>query len=110
MNLKELEARLQSLIEIDLPSIIPGKQVEDVLIQKLAVAIHANTVKAEDNSLLAPNIYTIVLHPRSAEKWQDQQLLTVLLHSISSVAQEAGFRFIMAPTITLSTNENLSTS
>jgi hypothetical protein len=110
MNLKELETRLQALVEVDLPSIIPGRQVEDIVIQKLAAAIHSNTVEAEDHSLLAPNIYTLTLHPSVVEKWQDPQLLTVLLHSITTVAQEAGFRFIMAPTITLLTNENLSIS
>jgi len=108
MNLKELEARLQALVEIDLPSIISGRKIEDVVIQKLAAAIEANTVEAEDHSILAPNIYTLILHPNVIEKWQDQQLLTILLHSISAVAQEAGFRFIMPPTITLSMNENLS--
>ncbi|WP_345321431.1 hypothetical protein [Candidatus Villigracilis proximus] len=39
MNLKELEARLQSLVEVDLLNVLPGKKVEDVIIQKLAAAI-----------------------------------------------------------------------
>ena len=43
MNLQELEARLQSLIEVDLLNILPGRKVEDVIVQKLAAAIQLNT-------------------------------------------------------------------
>src|SRR5258706_4366682 len=99
MNLKELEARLQALVEIDLPSIISGRKIEDVVIQKLAAAIEANTVEAEDHSRLAPNIYTLILHPNVIEKWQEQQLLTILIHSNSAVAHEAGVPSIMPTTI-----------
>jgi len=108
MNLKELEARLQALIEIELPSMLPGRQVEDIVVQKLAAAIHSNTLQSDDKTLLAPNIYTLIVHPDALAKWQDQKLLAILLNSISLVAQEAGFRFIIAPTITISINQNLS--
>ncbi len=108
MNLKELEARLQALIEIDLPSILPGRKVEDIIVQKIATAIHGNTAETEDHTILAPNTYTLVVHPTAMAKWQNEQLLTILLHSISTVAQEAGFRFIIKPTIIISTNENLA--
>ncbi|MFN8412680.1 MAG: FhaA domain-containing protein [Anaerolineales bacterium] len=108
MNLKELEARLQALIEVDLPSLIPARKVEDVVIQKLATAIQVNTKVLADGTVLAPNIYTLQLHPDSLGKWQDKQLLAVLLHSISTVAQEANFRFTITPTITLSTDPTIS--
>src|SRR5689334_16219119 len=108
MNLKELEDRLQTLIEIDLPGILPGRKVEDLVVQKIANALHANTVETEDHMTLAPNSYTLVVHPSEVTKWENEQLLTVLLHSISTVAQEAGFRFIIAPTILISTSETIS--
>ena len=108
MNIKELEARLQALIEIDLPSILPGRKVEDVIVQKIATAIHGNTMESEDHTTMAPNSYTLVVHPAIAAKWRNEQLLAVLLNSISTVAQEAGFRFIIAPTIEISENENIS--
>ena len=108
MNLKELEARLQSLIEVDLLKILPGRKVEDVIVQKLAAAIQLNTVPAVDGSVIAPNVYTLIVHPNEAAKWQEQKLLTILLHSITAVAQEAGFRITISPTITISTNEKLS--
>ena len=34
MNLREIEARLQSLIEVDLLGLLPGKNVEDVIVLK----------------------------------------------------------------------------
>lgn len=108
MNLKELEDRLQTLIEIDLPGILPGRKVEDLVVQKIANALHANTVETQDHVTLAPNSYTLVVHPSEATRWENEQLLTVLLHSISTVAQEAGFRFIIAPTILISTSETIS--
>ncbi len=108
MNLKELEARLQSLIEVDLLHVLPGRKVEDVIVQKLAAAIQLNTTTLEDGSIAAPNVYTLVLHPHESAKWQDQQLLAILLHSITTVTQEAGFRITISPTITILTDEKLS--
>jgi hypothetical protein len=108
MNLKELEARLQALIEIDLPGIIPGNKVDDVLIQKLASAIQVNTTTLEDGTLVAPNVYTLLIHPDALAGWQDKNLLAVLLHSIGTVAQEAGLQFTITPTIRLSSDTKLS--
>jgi hypothetical protein len=108
MNLKELETRLQSLIEVDLLNILPGRKVEDLIVQKLASAIQLNTTTLEDGSTVAPNEYTFVMHPDASAKWQDQQLLAILLHSVTTVTQEAGFRITISPTITIVTDENLS--
>ena len=107
MNLKELEARLQLLIEVDLLNILPGRKVEDVIVQKLAAAIQLNTTTLEDGSVVAPNVYTLILHPDVSAKWQDQQLLAILLRSITTVAQEAEFRITISPTITIATDEKL---
>jgi hypothetical protein len=110
MNLQELETRLQSLIEVDLLNILPGRKVEDVIVQKLASAIQLNAITLEDGSVVAPNKFTLILHPDESAKWQDQQLLAILLHSITTAAQEAGFRITMSPTITIATDEKLSLS
>ena len=110
MNLKELEARLQSLVEVDLLNALPGKKVGDVIIQKLAAAIQINTITLNDGSTIAPDVYTLIMHPQASVKWQDSQLLAVLLHSITTLAQEAGFRFTITPTITISTDEKISIS
>lgn len=99
LNLQELEARLQTLIEINLLSLLPGKKIEDVIIQKLALAIQRNTENA-------PDVYTLIMHPQMAEQWQEQKLLSALLQSITAVAHEAGLSFLASPTITISASEN----
>lgn len=108
MNLQELETRLQSLIEVDLLNILPGRKVEDVIVQKLAAAIHLNTRTQANGSVIAPNVYTLVMHPDQSAKWQDQQLLAILLHSINRVTREAGFRITISPTITIEMDDKLS--
>jgi hypothetical protein len=110
MNLQELEARLQSLIEVDLLNILPGRKVEDIIVQKLAAAIQLNTTKLEDGSIVAPNVFTLIMHPDEAAKWQDQQLLAILLNSITTVTQEAGFQITISPAITIATDEKLTLS
>lgn len=108
MNLKELEARLQTLVEVDLMSVLPGKKVEDVVIQKLAAAIQLNTIQLDDGAFAAPNVYTLIVHPDFAAQWQEPHLLETLLRGINTAGQDAGFRFTTAPTITIATDENLS--
>jgi len=104
MNLQELEARLQTLIEIDFLKALPGGKAEDVIVHKLAAALARY---AQDNPSEAPNVYDIHLHPQVAEKWQNPNFLATLLHSITTVAQEAGFRFTMSPVINIVSNANI---
>lgn len=106
MNLSELEARLQNLVEVDLLRVLPGKKVEDVVIQKLAAAIQYKTLTTLHGTT-APDIFTLILHPQTAKGWQDEQMLAVLLHSIIAVAQEAGLRFTIPPTVTISADEKI---
>lgn len=108
MNLKELESRLQTLIEVDLLNALPGRKLEDVIVQKLAAAIHQNALPINDDAMTAPDVFTLVMHPVTANAWQEPQLLTILLHSINVVAQEAGMRFAIAPTLTISTDDKIS--
>lgn len=106
MNLSELEARLQTLIEVDLLNVLPNKKVEDVIIQKLAAAIQHNTF-ATSLGATAPDVFTLVMHPETAKNWQDEKILTVILQSLLVVAREAGLRFTISPTVTISTDGNI---
>ena len=64
MNLKELEARLQALIEVDLLKILPSRKVEDVIVQKLAAAIQLNTT-SEPLDSLSSAYRTLLYHAHS---------------------------------------------
>ncbi|KAA0281361.1 MAG: DUF3662 domain-containing protein [Anaerolineales bacterium] len=107
MNLRELESRLQNLIEVDLLKVLPGRAVEDVIIQKLAAAIQKNSIHSNDE-IIIPDVYTFVLNPEKIGAWDDANLLTVILHSITTVAREAGFKFTISPTVSVTTDEKIS--
>jgi hypothetical protein len=110
MNLIELESRLQTLVEVQLLSVLPGQKVEDLVIQKLAAAMHANLVTLEDGSLVAPNLYTIIVNPRAAGKWREPKLLDALIEVIHKAGEEAGFKFAAPPAISIATDKTLSPS
>ena len=85
-------------------------RVEVVIIQKLAAAIQQNMTTTEAGLVVAPDVFTLILHPETAKHWMDQKLLTVVLHSITEVGQEAGFKFTIPPTITITTDEKIPTN
>ncbi len=105
MNLSEIEARLQSLIEVDLLRLLPGSKVETLVIQQLAAAIRNNARPLEDGSLAAPTSYTLTVNPLDFPKWQNEQLLAIVLQAVTATVQDAGFRFTISPTITVLSSE-----
>jgi hypothetical protein len=61
LKLEQLESRLQALIEVRLVSALPGFQVEDLVVQKLASAMKSNL--AEDLTKTYSNIFTLIVSP-----------------------------------------------
>jgi pSer/pThr/pTyr-binding forkhead associated (FHA) protein len=108
MKLQELEARLQNLVEVRLLGTFPVLKTEDRVMQKLATAMQTNLVTLGDGSLIAPNVYTIVVHPEAAARWQDPHLLESLIEILTLAVQEAGLHFLSAPTITIASDATLS--
>jgi pSer/pThr/pTyr-binding forkhead associated (FHA) protein len=108
MNLQELESRLQNLVEVRLLSTFPVLKTEDRAIQKLAAAMQTSMVTLGDGSLIAPNVYTIIVHPDAAARWQQPRLLESLIEILNIAVQEAGLNFLSAPTITIATDTTLS--
>ena len=108
MNLLELEARLQSLIEVDLMSFLPGTRLEDVIIQKLAAALDTQLNSGQKGGTSVPDVFTVIVHPTTAEKLRDYRLIETLIRSLLVVGEEAGYRFSNRPTITISPDESLS--
>ena len=104
LKLEQLEARLQALIEVRLVSALPGFQVEDLVAQKLANAMKNELAEGADGSKIAPNVFTLVVHPDSMERWQEPRLLEAMLNSIKIVGEEAGLQFNASPTISIVQN------
>ena len=101
LNLEQLEARLQALIEVKLVSALPGIQVEDLVVHKLANAMKNNLVEDIAGNKIAPNVFTLITHPKLAGNWQRPELLEAMINSIKVVGEEAGLQFSAAPTISI---------
>jgi pSer/pThr/pTyr-binding forkhead associated (FHA) protein len=104
LKLEQLEARLQALIEVRLVSALPGFQVEDLVVQKLASAMKSNLVEDSDGNKLVPNVFTLVVNTESVERWQQPSLLEAMVSSLKIVGDEAGLKFSSPPTISIVQN------
>jgi hypothetical protein len=104
LKLEQLEARLQALIEVRLVSVLPGFQVEDLVVQKLASALKSNIVEDSDGTKLVPNVFTLIINSNSSERWQQPKLLDTMINSLMIVGEEAGLKFSSPPTISIVQN------
>ena len=104
LKLEQLEARLQALIEVRLVSVLPGFQVEDLVVQKLASAMKSELIDGTDGEKIAPNVFTLVVHPNSLSRWQQPKVLEAMLNSLKIVGEEAGLQFTSPPTISIVQN------
>ncbi|MGZ6317505.1 MAG: FhaA domain-containing protein [Anaerolineales bacterium] len=101
MNLQDLEARLQALIEVRLISVLPGQKAEDLLVQKLTGAMRTSAVADERGRLIAPNVYTLLAHPDSIAYWKNPKLLETLIDILKAAAKQGDVRFEFPPSITI---------
>jgi hypothetical protein len=108
MNLNELESRLQDLIEVRLPGVLPGQRVEERAIQKLAGAMQGNLITGPAGNIIAPNVYTIIVSPSASARWQEPRLLEALIGVLKTVVREAGLTLTSQPEITISTDRSFS--
>lgn len=104
LNLDQLEAKIQSLVENQLTGIMPGIKLEDRIIQKLAVALKQNIIEQQDKGAVAPNMYNLTVSVASASMWKDSRTIDTLKYIIFTAGKDIGLTFEAAPTITISTN------
>jgi pSer/pThr/pTyr-binding forkhead associated (FHA) protein len=107
LQLDQIESRLQSLIEVRLLSALPGFRIEDLVVQRIAEAMKSNLVEGENGNFVAPNVFTLIVHPDNSSKWKEPSLHEALMHSIRIVGEEAGFEFPSAPSIYVSPDPEL---
>ncbi len=108
MNLQDLEARLQSLIEVQLIRVLPGQKAEDLLVHKLTEAMHARAVPDGEGGSLAPNVYTILAHPTALPNWKNPGLLETLIQVLEAAGQQADVHFEAAPSITIAEDREIA--
>jgi pSer/pThr/pTyr-binding forkhead associated (FHA) protein len=108
LNLDQLEAKIQSLIENQLMGIMPGIKLEERIIQKLTAALKQNIIEQKDKGVLAPNVYTIVVAAQSASMWSDSRFVDTLKYIIFTAGRDVGLTFETAPTITITIDTGFS--
>ena len=108
MNLQELEARLQALIEVRLISALPGQRAEDLLVQKLTGAMRSGCIKDEAGEMVAPNVYTLLAHPESTAYWKKPELLDTLVGILTASAQQEHARFDGALSISIAEDATIA--
>ena len=108
MNLKELEARLQSLIEVRLVSALPGQKAEDRVVQRLTEAMGAGAVPGAGGQLVAPNVYTLLARPETVARWRNAELLDILIQILKTTAQQNDLRFDVSPSISVAEDATIA--
>ena len=107
-KLDQLEAKLQSLFEDQIMTILPGVKMEERVIHKLAMALKQNIVEQKEKEAVAPNVFTLIVAPSSAPIWKEPQVMNVLKNVISTVVKDIGLKLEAQPTIAISTDETFS--
>jgi hypothetical protein len=67
----------------------------------------ANLQKKEGGEIVAPNAFTLAVHPFIIERWKDPVLIETLIQSIKTVGEEAGFHFNATPVVYVTPNPDL---
>jgi len=107
-KLDELESRLQTLLEVHLLKYLPGHKAEDKVYQLLAASMH-NSLKEQDGTIFAPNVYVIIAHPSSLARWRSEpRLVKELAEALQTAGEEAGFRFLTNPTLTTAADKDMA--
>jgi hypothetical protein len=97
-HLDSLEARLQALIEGSTARLLGRGRVD--LAARLVAAMKAAIQTATDGALLAPDLFTLQVHPSDVQLLRDNlPLLEQLAFTIQVNGKEMGLRFVKAPTI-----------
>jgi hypothetical protein len=106
ITLEQIEARIQELVEVRLPSILPGIKMEQVVLQQFAETMRSNLAE-RDGKRFAPNIYTLIVRAEDVEAWQDARLIDALKESIHMAGNEAGLEFVTPMALSVSTDASV---
>src|SRR6185369_7651714 len=88
LDLDQLEAKIQSLIESQLTGILPGIKLEDRIIQKLAMALKQNVIDQKDKGAIAPTAYKLIVSKNSAHIWNEPRILETFINIITTAGRD----------------------
>jgi len=106
--MSQLESRLQAFFEGGAARLVPGGECTG-LAQRLAAAMQAGIQPQPDGSLLAPNVYTLIVHPALECALPEKAgLINGLAAILQRIGEEASLRFLTPPVVRMITDARLS--
>jgi hypothetical protein len=107
--LARLEVRLQALIEGSAARIFASDDIHRELASCLVDAMQAGVRIQPSGEIVAPNLYTLVVHPTQSMNIQrNSALLETLAQTLQESAGEIGLTFLSPPVLRIAEDENLS--
>lgn len=107
-RLDQMEAQLQIFIEGHLARLSPLRGGQDDLARRLVTAMRAKAISTGDGILLAPDRFTVLVHPsRAAETEADQEMLSELGALLQEIGKNARLHFLRPPVVTVVPNEDV---
>jgi pSer/pThr/pTyr-binding forkhead associated (FHA) protein len=108
LSLNDLESHIQNLLEDQLLKFLPGYKPEDRIFQQLAAAMYGS-LKDKGGIIFAPNIYVIIAHPTTINRWQITSHGVEELAEILHLAGErSGFKFLTKPVISTAVDPDMT--
>jgi pSer/pThr/pTyr-binding forkhead associated (FHA) protein len=108
MDLRDLEAQLQILVESRFTRLFADQKPENLIMQRLTAAMNSGTRFKLEGGTLAPNVFTVLVHPDSVSDWRDPALLETLVQILKTAARDEHLTFEAPPSLTLAEDPDLS--
>lgn len=106
--LTQLEIRLQAFFEGGADRLFPGIECAG-LAQQLTAAMQAGIQIQPDGTIIAPNIYTLIVHPsHPCSLPENEGLLSSLADLLQRSAEGADLHFLTSPLVRVSTDPALA--
>ncbi len=106
--LAQLEIRLQTLIEGSAARIFTSDDLQHELAGRLIEAMQAGVKQQAGGEMIAPNLYTLTVHPSQVEVvLRDSTLLEQLAQTLQESAGETGLNFLSPPVFRIEEGEEV---
>jgi hypothetical protein len=103
ISLAKIEARLQALVEGSAERLFASNHPPANLAQRLIGAMQANLQPGPDGRLVAPNLYTLQVHPSQVQSLaENRALLEGLTQTLRETGIQAGVIFPAPPVVRVS--------
>ena len=104
----QLESRLKALVEGSFARLLPTKSFQDELEKRLVAAMRSGVEIMPEGVIVAPDTYTILVHPDMAFRLKSSdKMLSELSRIIEVIGEQIGLIFAKSPEVRLASKSNL---